>query len=198
MTRTRKLLSLMAISAMTAGGVALYAQPAPDATPPATESDVVETPAGKEAQLSPEEMSSRARELTSQADGDLRRIEQLKADARKKKDVIKVNCINDKLLQAKQLLNIIDDASAGLSAAISTGDEGERYHRFSVVTISVEKVHVVREEAEACVGEEISYLGPSEIDVDEPDLPDDPTQPDPFPGDGDGTIDDPGYASPFM
>jgi len=193
MTRTRKLLSLMAISAMTAGGVALYAQPAPDAPP--AEGDV-ETPAGKEAQLSPAEMSSRARELTSAADADLRRIEQLKADARKKKDVIKINCINDKLLQAKQLLNIIDEGTAGLSAAISTGDEGERYHRFSVVTISAEKVHVVREEAEACVGEEISYLGPSEIDVDEPDLPDDPTEPDPFPGDNGGVIDPPGYASP--
>ncbi len=194
MTRTRKLLSLMAISAMTAGGVALYAQPTPGGPPP--DSDV-ETPAGQEAKLSSEEMASRAGELTAQADGDLRRIEQLKADARKKKDVIKVNCINDKLLQAKQLLNIIDDAADRLSAAITTNNEEDRYHRFSVVTISAEKIHIVREEAEACVGEEISYAGPAQIDVDEPDVPDDPTEPDPFPG-GDDVIEPPGYASPMM
>ena len=193
MTRMRKLLSLMAISAMTAGGVALYAQPAPDPMPAETDADI---PMGKDANLSAEEMSSRTRELSTQSDGDLRRIEQLKADARKKKDVIKLNCINDKLLQAKQLMNIIDDATDRFSAALSTGDQSERHHHFTVVTISAEKVRIAREEAEACIGEEISYVGPSQIDVDEPDLPDDPTEPDPFPGDGDGTIDPPGYASP--
>lgn len=195
MKKMRKLLSLLAISALTAGGVALYAQPAPGPMPAESDADI---PMSKEAQLSPDEMSSRAREHAAQSDGDLRRIEQLKAEARKKKDIIKLNCLNDKLLQAKQLLNIIDDATASLTAAISTGNEGDRYHRYTVITISVEKVRVVREEAEACVGEEISYLGPSEIDVDEPDLPDDPTDDGPWDSDQPGDIDEPGYASPFL
>src|SRR5690349_14153170 len=93
MTRTRKLLSLLAISALSAGGVALYAQPPADPPPTPADTDA-DIPMGKEGRLSSEEMSTRTRELSTQSDGDLRRIEQLKADARKKKDVIKVNCIN--------------------------------------------------------------------------------------------------------
>jgi hypothetical protein len=189
----RKTLSLLVISALTAGGVALYAQPAPSDPPLPAGSDA-DMPGSKEAQLTPDEMTSKTAELSGQSLGDLKRIEQLKAEARKKKDVIKLNCINDKLLQAKQLLNIIDDGSARLSAAISTGNESERYHRFAIVTISASKVHIVREEAEACIGEEISYVNGDQLDVDEPDLPDDPTVDDPFDGD---EIEPPGYASPM-
>jgi hypothetical protein len=190
-----KLLFAAWLIALAATGSRLHAQ-SPDeaAEPPVEPTPDVSVPMEKEARIGPEEMERSAREIGLKAAGDEKRVEQLKAEARKLKDVIKLNCINDKLLQIKQLLNILEDGLSKLSLAIAGGDEGERYHRYTVIKISGEKITGLRDEAEACVGEEISYLGPLSVNVDEPDVPDDPTADDPWDSD---PIDPPGYASPY-
>jgi len=193
MEKIRNLLPVALVVGLLVAGSSLQAQSREDS--PSEPTGDVGGPSAKDAQLSPDEMESRVRALTAQGENHRARVEQLKAEARKNKDVIKLNCINDKLLQVKQLLNIMDDSASRLSVAISTGEESERIHRFSVVSISAEKVSTLREEAEACIGEEISYLGPTNIDVDEPDVPDDPTVNDPF---DDDVVEPPGYASPIM
>jgi hypothetical protein len=192
MPSPRKLLASAILLGLTSGAVLLSAQPAPEEAEPTPDMNV---PMSKEAQLTPGEMETRSTELSAQAEKDRQRIDQLKAESRKQKDIIKLNCINDKLLQVKQLLNLLDDALSRLAHAIASGDEAERYHRFTIITVSAEKINGLRGEAEACIGEEISYLGPLDIDVDEPDVVDDPTVDDPF---GDGVIEPPGFASPFL
>ncbi len=221
MRTLQKLLFATWLIALAAGGSYLYAQqptpppaqpapqpapaqgPFPDPSPdpnrapssnqPSEATPDVSVPMEKESQISPDEMERTAREAAEKADLDGKRVEQLKVEARKQKDVIKLNCINDKLLQIKQLLNILEDGLSKLSLAIAEGNDGERYHRYTVIKISGEKITGLRDEAEACVGEEISYLGPLSVDVDSPDVPDDPTDDDPW---GD-PVDPPGYASPF-
>ena len=131
--------------------------------------------------------------LSAQAADDAQHVEQLRLTARKQKDVIKLNCINDKYLQIKSLLNISDEAASRLDVAILGKDEEGRYHEFTKFTISVEKVKALRGEADACVGEELTYLGDTIVDVDKPEIPDDPTAEDPF----DDVIEPPAYASPF-
>ena len=184
--------------ALAASGSRLRAQSpddkGPEAAPPGEPLQDVSIPMEKEAQVSPEEMERKSREIGEGAERAGKRVEGLKNEARKQKDVIKLNCINDKLLQMKQLLNILEDGLSKLSLAIASGDEGERYHRYTVVRISGEKINRLRDEAEACVGDEISYLGPLSIDVDSPDVPDDPTDGRPW---DDHPIEPPGYASPF-
>lgn len=219
MRTLQKLLFATWLIAVAAGGSYLYAQqptpapqpdqptpaqgPFPDPSPdpnrapssnqPSEATPDVSVPMEKESQISGQEMERIAREAADKADQDGKRVEQLKVEARKQKDVIKLNCINDKLLQIKQLLNILEDGLSKLSLAIAESDDGERYHRYTVIKISGEKITGLRDEAEACVGEEISYLGPLSVDVDQPDVPDDPTDDDPW---GD-PVDPPGYASPF-
>jgi len=169
--------------------------PADDpSAPPSEPTPDVSVPMEKEARIPAESMERAARQIGLQASASERRVQVLKAEARKQKDVIKLNCINDKLLQIKQLQNILEDGLSKLSLAIAGGDEAERYHRYTVIKISGEKITALRDEAEACVGEEISYLGPLALDVDGPDVPDDPTDDDPW---DDEPIDPPGYASPF-
>ena len=185
--------TVVLLSSLLGSGIVLHAEPAP--TPQPQETPDVTVPIKKDAQLTPEQMETKARELAIQATEDRNHISELRAAARKKKDIIKINCINDKLLQVKQLLNIMDDALSRLTVAIANNDDPDRYHRFAVVTISSEKVRVLRDEAEACIGEEISYLGPLDVDVQEPAVPDDPTVKDPF---GNDEIEPPGYASPFF
>ena len=204
MPNLRKRLATAVLLGLTAGAFGLYAQPVPDPTGPGDAGDQsepseatsdVSVPLSQEARVSPGEMEARTRELSAEVEEHRQRIEALKDEARKKKDIIKLNCINDKQLQVKQLLNIMDDGLARLTVAIATGDESERYHRYTIVTVSAEKIRGLRDEAEACIGEEISYLGPLNLEVEEPDVTDDPTVEDPF---GDNVIDPPGYASPFL
>jgi hypothetical protein len=95
----------------------------------------------------------------------------------------------------KQLLNIAEAASTNLSEAIARGDEEGRYHEFGRITIAAQQVSVLGTEGENCIGEDLSFLGPTQITVDEPVQPDDPTvEPAPeYP-----VVEPPPIASPFM
>jgi hypothetical protein len=174
------------VAALVVGGGALYAQ---DAEPKAD----VEVPMEKQAQLSPADMIAEAEKLITTMQASLKKVVQLQQIARKQKDVIKLNCVNDKLLQVKQLLNIAEAASTNMHEAIAQDDEGGRYHEFGKIVIAEQQVRVLAGEAENCIGEELVFLGPTEVEVDEPENPDDPTEP----PDDDIDVEPPGYASPF-
>lgn len=204
---SRKLVTALTVVAfMVASGLVL-AQDAPpaDAGPPAagpTETEVEETPADseldvpmrKKAQISPRDMATQGANYLAKMREILKRIVELQEIARRNKDVIKLNCVNDKLLQVKQLLNIGEAASKNMEAAVSRRDEEGRYHEFGRMTIAYQQVSVLGTEAENCIGEDLSFLGPTEVTVEEPEQPDDPTaEPTPeFP-----VVEPPPVASPF-
>ncbi len=192
MRRLRTYIAAAAVAGSLAVGGYLQAQPQEDA-----EAEEVTLPMEREAELSPQEMSERSDTLIAEMQTRLRRVVELQQIARKQKDVIKLNCVNDKLLQVKQLLNIAESSRNNLIEAIAGQDEGERYHQYSQITISYEKVNVLRDEAEGCIGEELIFLGPTDVDVAGPDIIDDPTQTDPFDV-GDPGMERPGYASPYL
>ena len=153
--------------------------------------------AGVQANIAPEEMQTRAGALVGEMEATQTRLTGLQAQARDSRDIIKLNCVNDKLLQVKQLLNIADSARTSLSEAIAGRNDGDRYHQFTVITVSSEKARVLNDEAEACVGEEIVFRGRASIDVDAPDIADDPTATDPFALASFG-IERPTYATPYL
>jgi hypothetical protein len=166
----------------------VQAQPAGDAP--------AELGAGAEAKLSPQEMTARTNEILTNMENVLRRVLELQQSARKQKDIIKLNCVNDKLLQVKQLLNIAEGAKADLIEAIAAQNQGDRYHRFAQITVASDQTNALRDEAEACIGEELIFLGSSEVEVDKPPIVDDPTTDDPFNLAGFG-IERPTYATPY-
>jgi len=149
----------------------------------------------KRANISPHDMQQQAAADLDKMRAALTRIVALQEVGRKQKDVIKLNCVNDKLLQVKQLLNIAEEASTNLSEAIARNDEESRYHEFSRITISAQQVSVLMTEAEDCLGSWDLLPGAAQIEVSEPEQPDDPTlQPQPdFP-----VVDLPPLASPFV
>jgi hypothetical protein len=133
-------------------------------------------------------MQTQVRSYKERTTADGRHVQNLQARARKDKDVIKLNCINDKLVQLKPELNIADRLYVQLMAA-SDADES-RHAAYDDYAKSVEAVRQLREEADRCAGEGIDV--DSENTFTAPDMPDDPFQ-DPF-----GTIvEPPGYASPY-
>jgi hypothetical protein len=105
----------------------------------------------------------------------LRRMVHLQEVARRDKDVIKLNCVNDKLAQLKQLMNISDQAQNNLEEAIARGNEEDRYHEFGRITIANQQAVALGSDAENCVGTDLTFLGPTQVTVEEPELPDDPT-----------------------
>jgi hypothetical protein len=188
MRSLRKTLVALVLVAMS--GALLHAQtPAPEAPDASTAT----APAGQQARLSVEEMQAQVATYQMQNREAARRVEQLRAIARKEKDVIKLNCVNDKAVQIKATLNIVDEAAASLEVAIMGRDEEARYHEFTKITISSEKARQLRDEADGCVGDELSYVGDTVVEVNRPEIPDDPTLDDPFEGD----VEPPAYASPF-
>jgi hypothetical protein len=189
MRSLRKVLVAPVLVAMS--GALLHAQTPPPA--PAPDASTATAPASQQATLSVEEMQAQVARYDTQNREAARHVEQLRVVARKQKDVIKLNCVNDKAVQIKATLNIVDAAMASLEVAIMGRDDEARYHEFTKITISSEKARQLRDEADGCVGEELSYVGDTIVEVNQPDIPDDPTLDDPFEGD----IEPPAYASPF-
>jgi len=178
------------LALLVGGAGVLYAQDKAD-EPPADEELTV--PMEKRAELSPSDMVAEASKLIGVMQTQLKKVVGLQEVARRQKDVIKLNCVNDKLLQIKQLLNIGEGANTNMHEAIAQDDEDSRYHEFGKIVIAEQQVTVLSGEAEGCIGEELVFLGPTEVTADEPELPDDPTEDEP-----NLDIEDPGYASPFV
>ena len=129
-----------------------------------------------------------AAEEAEQTRADARHIQHLQQLARKEKDVIKLNCVNDKLVQVKPQMNIADRAESDLE----TASDASRMAVFDQISQAAENVRRLREEADQCIGEPIQTGGDSSNSFTGPNAPDDPTK-----GFTGNEIEPPGYASPF-
>jgi hypothetical protein len=196
--RQSKLLLSALVAAALAGGGLLYAQ-APDGGGDDGEKLPEVSASGEtEASLSPREMASESDRLIKEMEAAHVRVLELQAAARKAKDVIKLNCVNEKLLAVKQLLNIADSARTDLTEAVAGGDSAQQLHDYGQVKLAHERTVAERDEAEGCIGEEIIFVGPTQVTTDGPDIPDDPTDDpdDPFTANA-PDFERPGYASPW-
>src|SRR5262245_43413870 len=117
MPRTLKLI----LATMLLGG-SVFAQPAAQpATPPAEPAPGGNVPPGEvdisvkqRSNLTPNEMMTQGREYVEKMNETLKRIQTLQETARKQKDIIKLNCVTDKLVQTKVNLNIAEQAMQSL------------------------------------------------------------------------------------
>jgi hypothetical protein len=180
----RLLAKLFTVLVCVGGVTALHA----DTTPGALDEPAVQ----KEENLSPAEMTSRTEKIRTGIVEDSRRMLYLREQAKKQKDVIKLSCVNDKIVQLKAEMNIAQTTGAQLDIAITADDEN-RKHLFVELTTTAESIKRLREEANACIGEPELYKQESGVEVTEPVIVDDPNV-DPF---GVG-VEPPAYASPFI
>ena len=118
----------------------------------------------------------------------MRHVKILQASARRDKDVIRLNCVNDKLVQIKPQMNIFDQA---IRAVENSSESDDRAALFADVSGASENIRRLREEADQCIGEP-TLSTESRSGFTGPDIPDDPYG-DPF----SPPIEPPGYASPF-
>jgi len=130
--------------------------------------------------ISGAEMLAQGREYRGQIEAIVLQIQTQVQQAKSDKDVIRLNCLLDKLTQVKVNGNMMDQALQALQDMISRRDEGAALHEYTRVTIINQKVQVLRTEADACVGAETNYVGPTRVFIEvPPGLQDDVDQPPP-------------------
>jgi hypothetical protein len=129
--------------------------------------------------LTPQDMIKQGQEYFKNMNDTVKRITDLQTQAKRQKDIIRLNCVTDKLVQSKVNITIGEQAMAALQESISRADEGGRTHEFTRLTIVNQKVQVLGTEAENCIGEDLSFVGATRVDVEiDPNLPSiDVTQP---------------------
>jgi hypothetical protein len=129
--------------------------------------------------LTPQEMLGQSKEYFKNMSEVLKRITLLQDQSKRQKDIIRLNCVTDKLVQAKINQTIAEQSMVSLQESIARADEGARTHEFTRLTIVNQKVLVLGAEAENCIGEDLSFVGATRVDVEvDPSLPQtDPTLP---------------------
>lgn len=168
------------------GAVTVHAQTAPatGSTPAA--------PAPAARPLTLAEMTERIGGFQEQIDDDAKHMRHLQEVARKQKDVIKLSCVNDKLVELKAQQNIFDLANQQFEAGKATSADAAR-PSYDELAATADAVKNLRGEADGCVGTPELYKQESDISVDHPEFADDPTTTDPF----ETELEPPAYASPF-
>ncbi len=112
----------------------------------------------------------RMRELLSEVLGHLE-------EARDERDVVKLNCVNEKLTAIKGLLAISEQADVTLQEALARRDNEAASHEYEKITIASRKVEQLYAESEACIGELAVYSGDTAVEVVVENVPKtDPTQ----------------------
>jgi hypothetical protein len=74
-------------------------------------------------------------------------------EARATKDVVKLNCVNEKLTQVKGLLRISEQSDVALQEAVVKKDATAAEHEYSKVSIAKTKVDQLANESQQCIGQ---------------------------------------------
>jgi hypothetical protein len=117
-------------------------------------------------------MLGRAKQFVAgieQASGSISR--QLQA-ARKDRDVVRVLCLSDKLNQVDVALGSAQDRMGSLRGAAERSDVDRTRHEYTVLEVLNDRVRVLVNESNQCVGEETGFIGEAEVSVSvDPNLP---------------------------
>lgn len=144
-------------------------------------------PPPKAASTSMAEMLIRVKQGRDKIALDARHVLHLQQNARKAKDVIRLNCVNDKFIQIKAEMNLSDRANQTFE---QSGDDVKQA-AFEDFNTHVEAVRRLREQADLCAGEP-TLASESKNDWAGPDVRDNPFK-DPFAP----PLEPPAYASPI-
>jgi hypothetical protein len=94
------------------------------------------------------------------------------ASAREARDVVKVLCLNDKLSQIDVAIRSGQERKAALASAVQRNDAELAGHQFTIVTVLRQRVEQLTVEANQCIGEELSFVGKTEVVTQvEPGMP---------------------------
>ncbi len=139
-----------------------------------------ELTAQRDVQLTPEQMLKQAEGHLTRMDTAARSVRRQLTNARQERDVVKVLCLNDKLNQIDVALNSATDRQKTLESLVQSNNADRAKHEYTIISVLRERVETLLSEANQCVGEELGYVGETEVNVEiDPGIPD--TDPSEFP-----------------
>jgi hypothetical protein len=137
---------------------------------------------GQDVSLTPKQMLDNSREAIPEMDRQRATVAEQLAEAKKKKDVVKSLCLDDKVKQMKLATDTAKDRVVALTSAVTQTDPDRSRHEFTVIQVLRERVQTLVTEAQQCIGEETGFVGNSDVTVDiDPAIPD--ADPSDFPDD---------------
>ncbi len=116
--------------------------------------------------LGPQEQLRQASRSTDQVRSILTKAESLLNQAKNERDVVKANCLNEKLTAIKGLLNVVENANQAIGTATAKNDTETGYHEFTKLTIASNRANELSVEAEGCVGVVAQYAGDTRLEVE--------------------------------
>lgn len=123
--------------------------------------------------LSGEEKLERGAAKIEDMRGGLDQTEDLLQTVRSRdSDIIKINCINEKLAAIKGFVKVSEQSYVSLDAAAKEADGGAENHHYTLISVAREKVSTLVAEAGLCTGEEMRFTGNAQIDVSTPETGD--------------------------
>jgi hypothetical protein len=132
-------------------GSLAFAQTPPPRTPSAPAP--LTLPEEKASDVPDGQKITRSAGYISQMRGTLKVVLGKLEEARNTKDVVKLNCVNEKLTQVKGLLRISEQSDVALQESIAKKDSTTADHEYTKVSIAQSKVEQLRGEAEQCIGQ---------------------------------------------
>ena len=172
-------------AALTLGGYAFAQSATPDKI---EKSDTAEAAAEAQNQIDanipdPEKVK-RSAEAVAKMRQALKDVIAKLEEARNTKDVVKLNCVNEKLTAIKGLLRISEIADVNLQEAVAKRESETATHEYTKVSIARGRVNQLRAEAEECIGQlafrtdenlSVEVQVPEDLPTDDPTIP--PTEP---------------------
>ena len=104
-------------------------------------------------QLTPRQMVDRAERYIDQMRQRLKEVLKILTSARQEKDVVKLNCVNEKVTQVKGLVRVSEQSSINLQEDVAKQEIDSARHEYLKIAIAREKVQQLRAEAEQCIGQ---------------------------------------------
>jgi predicted small lipoprotein YifL len=137
-------LAFLAIAVLSASAAGGQAGPLPGSVPPAG------------SRLNDAEKLEKSAEHLARMKAAMKQVLGRLEEARNEKDVVKLNCVNEKLTQIKGLLKVAEQADISLHEAVSANDEGAD-SEFAKIGIARTKVEGLRGDSEHCIGQ-LAYI----------------------------------------
>jgi len=91
--------------------------------------------------------------------------------AREARDVVKSLCLSDKLSQIDVATRSAKDRQTSLQAAAQRNDSELSNHEFTMLTVLRQRAEQLIAEANQCIGEDLAFVGQTQVAVDYPPLP---------------------------
>lgn len=138
----------------------------PAAAPPVVSPPPPEKAFGSENVVSDREKPAVAAKSIERQKEILKRMLALLEEARNAKDVVKLNCVNEKLTQVKGLVRISEQSEIAMQEAIAQKDSEVANHEFTKISLAGQRSEQLRADTESCVGELAIYSGDTVVTVE--------------------------------